>query len=236
MFSNESDIDLPKQANDTLIDIADLCQNCTALKTTPKEICPSHDQATHASLSTFRMWVEGHTLLCIATAGIMLNLSGVCAILQKKKRKKLFNLILLPILISDTSFLASKMLTTVDTLYERFLNLYVLAYLLYPLQRITLFISIFLTTALTHDRYCALTSPITHRSRLRCQEARRKRLWQYLIPSIIGSVIASLPAFGETTIRNRPDDRNPILLPSMVSNLKQRHNLKIYICCLISMF
>ena len=180
----------------------------------PKEIQASSSLDSYDFLNTISLWVEGYILLPVALLGISINFAGIGFALQKKQRKKMFKLILMALLITDTTYLGCESLTCADMHLGSFLNLYVVAYLLHPLKRFCLFTSTFLTMALAYDRYCAVTSPIIHRSKIRSSEGRWRHLRRYLMWATAGAFVVTLPAFGELTVTNLPTNKMPMMLPS----------------------
>ena len=179
----------------------------------PVETCPTHTSPPNFFLGMFSLWVNGFASVILAGAGVGLNFSGMLYILQKKKTK-LFNQIIFFLLIFNTTFLVCKIFTCIEAHLSCWLNLSVWAYLLHPLEHISLLISTWLLTALAHDRYCAVTSPVIHRNLISCSDSRRKRLLQYLVPLITGSVAISLPVFGELKIQQHATSGNDTVLPS----------------------
>ena len=68
-------------------------------------------------------------------------------------------------------------------------------FFLYPTKEVTLTASIFLTVAISHERYIAIQKPIIHRQLMKSSKSRWLLLMKYIIPIIIASILINVPHF-----------------------------------------
>ena len=64
--------------------------------------------------SNYELIVEGYCSISAACCGILLNFCGVCFILRKSQRNKLFNMLLLPLLGFDSTFIIGESIKALD--------------------------------------------------------------------------------------------------------------------------
>ena len=128
----------------------------------------------------------------------------------------MFNCLLIPVLCLDLLFLFCKLANSYNTIFNSFSNTYLTIYqnLVYPFSQILMTCSILMTTALTHDRYCAAIRPIHHRNSLFSVHDRHVRAFRYFALVVITSLILNLPAFWEMETAKASSDGTDILTPS----------------------
>ena len=143
-------------------------------------------------------WVHGIASMICGFFGIMINIIMIVVMLSKEFQKIFFNKLIICLTISDLLFL-------ILSVYESF-RLYILnmsycslqgyvQLLVYPLRKITMCFSIYMTIILSFERYLAITNPFRHQNR---NIGRRwiGRYFKYISPALFVSVIVyGIPAF-----------------------------------------
>ena len=177
---------------------------CKYSKTTPT----SSDESTidtsweNTFANKFRVNVEGYCLLFFAFLGVIGNVSGIFYILNKKRRSQFFNMMLLPLLVFDALYTLTEFIMSFE---EHILPfpvsfMWIYEYLLYPLRRVSLGASIFMTIALAHERLCSVNRPILQRNSFLSSKRRQHRRLAYVIPVVTASLVANIFAFWEVDI------------------------------------
>ena len=176
--------------------------------------CASHTTAERLFLDDMSLWVEGYGIGLVASFGVVLNVIGIYA--TKQKASHMFDCLLLPVLCFDSSFLFCKLANSYNTLFNSSTNTYLTIYqnLVYPFSHVLMTCSILMTTALTHDRYCATIRPIQHRNLSFSVHDRHIRALKYFALVLITSLILNLPAFWEMETAKASSDGTDILTPS----------------------
>ena len=161
----------------------------------------------------FRVNVEGYCLLFFAFLGVIGNVSGIFYILKKKRRSQFFNMMLLPLLVFDALYTATEFVMSFEEHILPFpLNfMWIYRYLLYPLRRVSLGASIFMTIALAHERLCSVNRPILQRNSFLSSKRRQHRRLAYVIPVVTASLFANIFAFWEVEIVEIECNRKRVL-------------------------
>ena len=175
----------------------------------------------HIFVAHFALIVEGYGITIIAVCGMISNIAGIFYTLAKSQRDKLFNMILSTLVTFDTVFLSCTLVSVLDRFFMPIpiINVWVGVYLLHPLVRISMAMSIFLTLALAQERFDAVNKPIQHRNSLHSAKNRRHRLFKYLFIGIILSVVLNAPVFWEMDILY--DNSDPPIPYSELSAFRQ---------------
>ena len=153
-------------------------------------------------------WVVGVLSLISGVFGICLNIVTVVIILKSVLRKLFFNKLLCVLTIYDIAYLIvgiyeSIRLHLTGTDYCQ-LHGHVLI-VLRPLRYFFQCNIIYLTCALTFERFMAVVRPIRHRSRF-IGSSQMKRLFKYISPSLFFSFIYCLPRLFAFHIEKTIDD------------------------------
>ena len=134
-----------------------------------------------------------------------------------KTRQNIFNHLLICLLSADSAFLLCSVLfiildhiITSDRIYNQ------LVPILSPMYYITLTLSIFLTVAISHERYVAIQYPIVHNQKMKSAKTRRISLLKYITVIMFLAVIFHVPKFFElevvwtnsTSVANWTNDPN----------------------------
>ena len=150
----------------------------------------------------FKFIVEGYCLLVFAFLGVIGIVSGICYILNKKRRSQFFNMMLLPLLIFDALYTFTEFVMSVEEHIFPFPEdyIWIYKYLLYPLRRVSMGASIFMTIALAHERLCSVNRPILQRNSFLSSKRRQHRRLAYVIPVTIAALFVNISAFWEIDI------------------------------------
>ena len=147
-------------------------------------------------IKRFYLIIDGFAISIVASIGIIINMIGTFRLLStRSERTKMYNLLLSSILIFDTFFLGFQILRTVQTYFISISANYLRPYyvLISSGVRFTFLSSILMLVALAHSRYHAITTPFRQRILLLSWKKRRNLFLTYLIPTIILSMIFTLP-------------------------------------------
>ena len=159
----------------------------------------------------FKIVIEGYCLLFFAFVGVVGNVTGIFYILKKKRRTQFFNMMLLPLLVFDALYTFSEFVMSLDenilTFPDEYIWLY--KYLFYPLRRVSMGASIFMTIALAHERLCSVNRPILQRNSFLSSSRRQHRRLAYVVPVIIAAFFINISAFWEIDIVETGCNQNP---------------------------
>ena len=145
-------------ANDTVLDAAyqNYCSNIT-----------KHQWDKHWELlDIFAWWFEGVGLVFVACYGLVLNCLAI-TILSTKKLSSFFNLLLAWLAVFDTLFLFFSMLYHIAVFQPNILHHYwtttLFVYAISPFRSMVMLCSIYMTVALSYDRYKAVSNPTEYK-------------------------------------------------------------------------
>ena len=132
----------------------------------------------------------------LAFAGIVINIHGCCKLLSRSERKKMLNMLLASLLLFDILYLMFKLMRSL----EHFIpvsnkNLSIYYTIADAGARFSLTSSILMMVAIGRVRYQAIRKPIQHRRLLSSTNKRLRELLKYLIPTVIISLVFSLPIY-----------------------------------------
>ena len=149
----------------------------------------------------FSWWMEGFSSITIGVLGIIFNTITICILCNKRIGANLFNRLLMALAIIDNLFLLVRIvisLTNQMTEPLSFHHLNIFVNFLYPMQSILMCSSIYITVALSFERYTFLKKPILNRTRHNTDSATRVVL--YVTSIIMFSCLFYIPRFLENTI------------------------------------
>ncbi|XP_040572688.2 G-protein coupled receptor daf-37 [Lepeophtheirus salmonis] len=173
--------------------------------------CPTFTLDDKIFSNTFRLWVEYRFQTCIAVLGILINLFSSYVITRKEMRNS-FNLLLIFLAVFDSTFLITALSKTFrEPLSASCGGVYleIFAYGLYPLYKISMSGSIFMTVAISGERYFAIHYPLDYSRSMNEANAVRNRWIKYVIPVIFLSILFNSSSFFEITVSQRNATSKP---------------------------
>ena len=172
----------------------------------------------------FSWWFGDVGLTTLACCGSSLDLLAI-SILKTEKHACSFNNLLCFVSIIDICFLVSSMmyhvLNTDTNMYSTFWTAILLIYVIGPLRSISMYASVYMTVALSYDRYKAISMPQEYRIQERlasssmCGELTRPIT--YTIKALIPSIVFYLPQFFMFEIRQHTSPCDTKNLTSMIT-------------------
>ena len=116
-------------------------------------------------------WVHGVASIFCGIFGMIINIIMIIVMLNSEFRKIFFNKLIISLTLSDLIFL-------ILSVYESF-RLYILnmnycsiqgyiQLIVYPLRKVSMCFSIYMTIILSFERYLAITNPFRHQNRHIC--------------------------------------------------------------------
>ena len=163
-------------------------------------------------LKTFSFWVEGIIQCSLGLVGIISNLVAIL-VLSKSKMKTVFNKLLICLMCIHTVFISVVILNEImwptwddkpNYLSGAFL-MYLLTYILDPLQQILRYSSIFITTVMARHRFLSSRHPIAYRNSIKSLSPWKSAV-RILILVLVVSVILTAPLVLETSVENTSID------------------------------
>lgn len=163
--------------------------------------CPVYDAASDHFVETAAFWVDGVVKTIVCMVGIVANVLA-SLILTRAPMRNSFNLLLVTLAIIDTTYLLGAILESFRKRFGLSTDLHVLLfpYVLYPLNKITFTASIFMTVAITLERYVAVHYPLDYNQAMNDVGLMKRRLMRYIGPVLVSSVLFNLTKFFEATV------------------------------------
>ena len=149
--------------------------------------------------SSLLFWVKGVCILLISIIGICLNITTICIIFpQTRQLKSIFSVLIVALFASDTIFLAIQ--ASISLIYHILCvssktSSKAYAKVLLPLWNISLAHSIFITIALTIERYISLLHPKLYFILIKRATSRRLCFLVYVAPITIFTFLFHIPSF-----------------------------------------
>lgn len=125
-----------------------------------------------------------------------------------------FNRLLIVLAVIDNIYLTFALLESLRTEIELPTGQWhttVFAYALYPLHNVMLCLSIYMTVILAMERYRAVSKPIDYHTII-VSGRQWQRVFHYVIPVVIFSVVFNLPKFFELKTKTRIGQNNETLV------------------------
>ena len=163
-------------------------------------------------LTTFSFWVEGIVQCGLGLVGIVSNLVAILVI-SNSKMKTVFNKLLICLMCIHTLFISVVILNEImwptwddkPGYYSGEFFMYLLAYILDPLQQILRYSSIFITTVMARHRFLSIRHPIAYRNSISSLNPWKSAV-KILILVLVVSVILTAPLVLETSVENTSVD------------------------------
>ena len=181
--------------NDTLLDavktiksIENYILQCTARTVEETEM-----------IEHFNYWVGGVAVKSVSIIGILLNIVAIRQVIPRLSTQHIFNHLIVTLFAVDAMCLiiaiawssTQKMGWNIEFLIIMFPKF------THPLSQIVIFLSIFMTVGISHERYVAIKSPITHRQKMLSAKFRRITLMKYLLPIFFFAVSLNVNKYFE---------------------------------------
>ena len=143
-------------------------------------------------------WFEVFGNLPIEIIGVFLNLIALLVLLTSSMRSNFFNRLLSILAVFDTIYLLCEISEVLRHQYRTYGQIYACIHVTYPLRHVLMCSSIYMTIALSFERYQALTNPVGYRNR--GSTSMRKRLLFYVLPILAFSTLYYVPKFLELDV------------------------------------
>ena len=144
-------------------------------------------------LETYTWWVEMFGNLFIAIVGVILNFITIGVLSTSTMRNNFFNRLLICLASFDNSYLFCEISEVLRLWHYTYTQQHVFAKFVYPIRSVFLCSSIYMTIALTLERYQAIACPVQYR--LRGNYNKTKRLLTYVMPVLVISIFYYSPKF-----------------------------------------
>ena len=152
-------------------------------------------------------WIQGLASIVLGTIGIIVSTLAIIVLSNNKLSGIFFNKLIVCMTSFDIIYL---MCSTYDSIrfnfiptdYCTFLG-YVTVFVLFPLRKIVLCCSIYMTIVVAFERYLAVVNPITHRNESKFASVK-KRLFKYVCIVVLVSFLYGMPLFFAFKIKEFP--------------------------------
>ena len=150
-------------------------------------------------------WVQGIASMLVGTIGSLLSIISIIVLSDEKLNRILFNKLVIVMISFDLGYLTCSIY---DSLRFNFIETnycgvsgYIAVFVAYPLRKIFLCCSTYMTVVVAYERFSAVTHPITHRNSSRYASLNLKAL-KYVSLVVILSILFGIPLFFAFTIEN----------------------------------
>ena len=163
--------------------------------------CPHFSLGHHKLIENVNFWVQGVTVTAMSVFGILANALFAIILAQRDLRNS-FNLLLICLSVFDSSFLMGAILESVRTVFKSASNLhiYLFPYLLHPGRSMAMSGSIFMTVAISFERYVAVHNPIDYNLAMNDPRATKRRVAKFLIPVVLLTILFSITKFFDAQV------------------------------------
>lgn len=161
-----------------------------------------------ATWSGFTYWCEGVLTVGVGMIGMVGNILSIAVLVTRDMRKHSFNQLLVGLAIFDLTFIVCGVpvhafpilnISKLTQLVQSWMYGVVYKYFLYPFTTISYTGSVYMTTAITIERYIAVCKPLRYREFI-AELSPNVRTMIYVIPVTIFSVLLNLPKFFEIEV------------------------------------
>ena len=167
----------------------------------------------------------------ICCLGLILNLVTIRTVWKTRKRCKLFDHLLICLLFFDCMMLVTAPFFLFGIKHRYFhcpACAYFVAYYAFPIGHMGTFGTIFMTLAISHERYLAIQDPFRYNRSLKEEKDQRNRLLTYLIPTVILSISGNIPRFYTFKVEHEGDE------PELLLDLGCNENYLFYYTFLVN--
>ena len=140
-----------------------------------------------------------HIVIAVAILGTILNLTGIYILSSRQSMKNTFNQLLVTLYCIDSLFLCAYVYLSLSLTYikSQHISVIITSRFIKLFYSFAFKCSIFLTVAISHERYVAMLHPSLHFSYMSTLSNQRKRLMKYLIPIMTVAAILNVPEYLE---------------------------------------
>ena len=140
-----------------------------------------------------------HIVIVVAIFGIILNLTGIYILSSRQSMKNTFNQLLVTLYCVDSLFLCAYVYISLSLTYfqSQHISFIIASRFIKLFYSFVNKCSIFLTVAISHERYIAMLHPALHFAYMSTLRNQRTRLMKYLIPIITVAAILNVPEYLE---------------------------------------
>ena len=148
-----------------------------------------------------------HCIICVV--GLAANILSIPVLKSKELYKSTFNRLLIVLAIIDNLYLTFALLEIIrtDLKFSTDVHTTVFVHALYPLHNVILCLSIYMTVTLAMERYRAVSKPIDYHTII-VSGRQWQRVFHYVIPVVIFSLVFNLPKFMELKTQIHADTEN----------------------------
>lgn len=165
--------------------------------------------------NTYRFWFEGVLVSVISLIGLVGNLLAV-VVLSRPKLRDVFHQLLLALAGFDILYIVfggvNYTFRALDASSDIFT--YLFPYLIYPLTHVAMAGTIFMTLAISIERYLGLCHPLL--------PPHTRKAWFYILPVVVISFSLNAPKFMEVTLEFQ-DQVSFFHRPLFTSTAKKKH-------------
>jgi len=172
-----------------------------------EEVCGNLTEDYKRVWKEYEFWCEGVLFSILGLFGLISNLASIMTLLSPDMRRQTFNQLLAMLAVYDICYIifnvpvhANATLETVNhwfSVSDLLSKTYV--YVLYPMSAVAFCASIYMTLAVTVERYIAVCRPHQYRN-ISQTMSNTKRLLVYIVPVTILSFALNIPKFMEVTL------------------------------------
>ena len=166
------------------------------------EISPEEDRF----LKNYTALIELCGNLPIGVIGVILNCITLVILSSSSMRNNFFNRLLICLSLFDNMYLLCEVSEVFRHRFNTYIHQTIFVNFVYPVRSIFMVSSIYMTVALTLERYHAITSPVEYRVRERT--SMTKRLFYYVMPVLTLSILYYIPKWLDLTVGEITDCNN----------------------------
>lgn len=160
-------------------------------------------------------WVQGLAVMVFGCVGILVSVIAIIVLSDKKLSGIFFNKLIIALISFDLVYL---MFSICDSIRLNFITKdfknhlycsapgYLVFFVIYPLRKILMCCSVYMTVVVAFERFSAVTNPITHRSSSRFSSLNMKAL-KYVTTVGLISVLYGIPLFFAFQIKEQEDGK-----------------------------
>ena len=181
------------------------------------------DCGTREDVSLYKFWCDGVLVSVVAVVGFVGNLMAL-VVLSRPKLRDVFHQLLFALACFDILYIVCGGINYTFRAFraESDLFTYLFPHFIYPLTHVAMAGTIFMTLAISIERYLGLCHPMLPPS--------SRKAWFYIVPVVLVSFALNVPKFMEVELEIM-EDENGTAVPYLASS-DLRHNehyVRIYI-------